>query len=83
MGQTGQNKQQSIHKLSLGLQSLACLIMILLRTKALPNTRDLVTKMWISAQCASYFLVPVKDCGMVSTAQFFTDFGQRATIAFA
>ena len=59
------------------------LAITLLRTKSLLNLRDLVRKMWINVQFVSYLLVAMKNCGMVSAAQFFTDFGQRAVISCA
>jgi hypothetical protein len=67
-GQTKEDKQQFIHKLPATLNSLVGLAVISLQTESLSNLRDLARKMWISAQRASYFLVGVKNCSMISAA---------------
>ena len=61
-----ENKQQSVHKLSVILNSLACAVMSPLQIEFLSNLRDLVGKMGIGVQCVSYLLVAVKNCGVVS-----------------
>ena len=68
MGLTREHKEQFIHKSLVTLNSLGGLAMTSLQTESLSNLRDLVRKMGISAQRASYFLVAVKDCGMISAA---------------
>ena len=67
-GQTKEHKQQFIDKLPVTLNSLVGLVVISLQAESLPNLRDLVRKMWISAQRASYFVVAVKNCSMISAA---------------
>lgn len=69
------DKQQFVHKLLAGPNSLVGLAITSLETESLSNLRDLVGKMLISAQRTGYLLIAVKNCSMISVAQFFADLG--------